>query len=164
MQKQSPLIWLPMSAWMRMIDESNDKAPKETGGVLIGYWNDRRDEAVIENVIGPGPNAEHNICSFRPDQDFQEAEIARHYMESESLHVYLGDWHSHPTGDLAMSSTDRKTLRRIALCRESRIPVPIMGILAGAEEWRLKFWSYRPTALGKLGIRIGIEEALIRKY
>jgi len=125
--------------------EATRAAPRETGGVLIGYWADGGEEAVVTTVIGPGPNAAHELESFRPDYDFQEAEIARLYRQSPSSNAYLGDWHTHPDApDGRLSVKDRRTLWRIATFKEARAERPLMAVLHGGDPaWDLTIWQGR---------------------
>jgi integrative and conjugative element protein (TIGR02256 family) len=76
-----------------IVAECERSLPHETGGCLVGYWATR--EIVITEMIGPGPNALHAELNFAPDHEWQVSEIARTYEESNFVHTYLGDWHSH---------------------------------------------------------------------
>ena len=107
-----------------------------------------RDEYIVTRCIGPGPDAEHTAYGFRPDYDFQEEEIAKHYSETGRMTTYLGDWHTHPNQSRArLSVKDRSTLRRIASHAEARIDCPLMAVLHGQPgEWSLSAWRYFPSA------------------
>jgi integrative and conjugative element protein (TIGR02256 family) len=138
---------LPIKAWvaetvMEEIRHEADRAsPLETGGVLMGYWVRAGFEFVITTAIGPGPDAVHSRNSFTPDALFHEREIARLYRQSGRLHTYLGDWHTHPEAPAYLSADDQRTLRRIADHEEARAEMPIMGVLAGGDPWRLAIWA-----------------------
>ncbi len=125
-----------------MIAEAIDKAPLETGGVLMGYWAD--DEVVITDATGPGPRAAHHRSMFTPDADFHKDEIARLYRASGRHHTYLGDWHSHPGGGVTLSRLDERTLRTIATAAAARTPNPIMVVIAGnRKKWTPATWEAR---------------------
>lgn len=164
MSKQTSIVWIPEKILGKMLEEARAKLPDETGGVILGYWNKQFDEAVVTNVTGPGPMAIHEPYSFTPDKEYQDAEIEKHYEESDMLHTYMGDWHTHPGGKVALSSTDRRTLRRIATYKKARLPIPLMAILGGVSDWTLKFWCYKSTYLGTLGIKIKAKELKIKFY
>jgi integrative and conjugative element protein (TIGR02256 family) len=121
-----------------MVRESDAEFPYETGGVLLGYFVG--DEAVVTDIVGPGPKAVHGSMNFVPDYDFQASRIAALYEASGRLHFYIGDWHSHPAGALRLSGKDRKTLARIAKYKEARLTTPLMILLAGRERWELATW------------------------
>jgi integrative and conjugative element protein (TIGR02256 family) len=126
-----------------MQDEATARFPYETGGILFGYWIRRPREAVVSEVIGPGPNADHGCTSFKPDAPYQEKALARLYQEYGRRHAYLGDWHTHPTGGAYLSVLDCDTLRRIALHSPARAPTPIMIVMTPSSRWRPRAWVRR---------------------
>jgi integrative and conjugative element protein (TIGR02256 family) len=135
------VAWVRASALSDMIAEADKWSPRETGGILIGYWSNRFSDVVVTNIIGPGPRAVHCKTSFQPDHDYQDIEVARLYLLSGRVHTYIGDWHTHPGATPEMSRADRRTLARIAQSPGARAPVPIMGILGGDKSWRLAVWK-----------------------
>jgi integrative and conjugative element protein (TIGR02256 family) len=164
MSKKNRIVWIPAYVLDEMSHCAMEKFPNETGGVFIGYWNMQLTEAVITNVTGPGPNAVHELSAFTPDSEFQESEIAEYYRRSDGLHTYLGDWHTHPEGDLSLSPTDRRTLRRIGEHKDARLEIPLMGILTGASTGHLKVWHYPPAYFSKLGFRAAAKESVIKVF
>lgn len=162
--KEIGVVWISKDILSAMTTEAERKLPDETGGVILGYLNEQYNEAVIARITGPGPKAVHRRYSFTPDYKYQESEIAKHYRESGRLHTYLGDWHTHPRGSVSLSNTDRRTLRRIAMYKDARLPIPLMAILGGISGWNLKFWCYEPTRLGNFGIKIKARELEIKYY
>jgi integrative and conjugative element protein (TIGR02256 family) len=164
MRKSSGLVWLPKETNGFMIAEANRRSPQETGGSLLGYWSSQWNEVVITHATGPGPGAIHELFSFVPDDVYQEEAIAIHYEESGRLHTYLGDWHTHPDqNDIALSRTDRLTLRKIANYPAARMDRPIMLVLGGSD-WKLKIWRYEPTFLSRVRIRIKAVPMELRIY
>jgi integrative and conjugative element protein (TIGR02256 family) len=147
MQKQTEIVWIPNKMFEEMTIEADRAFPDETGGVLLGYWAKPYSEIVITRLIGPGPRAIHKRNRFIPDSDYQEEEIARLYKESGYLHVYLGDWHTHPGSTAYLSPKDHRTLAIIAEFPEARMPVPIMAILGGPP-WSIKVWKASPIKCG----------------
>ena len=143
MRAEIGTVWIPRNLLERVIAEADRHYPQETGGVLLGYWDAGGREAVITNLIGPGPEAVHKRHGFIPDYAYQEARIAEHYEASGRLHTYLGDWHTHPdTAQAGLSWRDRQTLRRIASAPDARSPVPLMGVLSGRpENWMATIWK-----------------------
>jgi integrative and conjugative element protein (TIGR02256 family) len=119
-------------------------APKETGGVVMGYK--LKETFYITDVVGPGEKAVHDYNSFSPDNNFHEKEIARIYKESGRIHTYLGDWHTHPCQRAYLSERDKKTLRNISAFKPSRLPEPLMIIL-GSNPFQIKAWLYSPKKI-----------------
>lgn len=135
----SKVVWISDKDQVSIFEESSRSFPLETGGVLMGYWT--KDNTVITNVIGPGPDAVHRPSSFLPDHDWQLEEISRIYTLSKRIYTYLGDWHSHPKGGLYLGWRDRRTLNEIASCPDARVSVPLMLVTAGKNnDWKLGAW------------------------
>lgn len=96
----------------------------ETGGMLIGY---RRDEQmVITHITGPGPNARHRLFSFTRDTEFCNRELERLYFQSSGVLTYLGEWHTHPLGELYPSAQDSREMRAIATTPSYQTTCPIL--------------------------------------
>lgn len=151
------------AAFASMRREADRLFPRETGGILLGYRAD--GQTVVTAIIGPGPKADHQVDGFRPDYDFQEAEIARRYAASQRRETYLGDWHSHPGADDAqMSFKDRITLSRIARFGPARAPEPLMAILFGEPGgWRCGLWICAEARWRCWPLR-AVRPAELRKY
>lgn len=141
---QIPLIrvWVASSTLAQMVKDADFHFPNETGGVFMGYWSSE-DEVVITDAIGGGPRAQRSPMKFLPDAEFQLAGIEEIYRASRSSRSYLGDWHTHPRGNLSLSPTDRATLKRIAGTAAARAKSPIMMLLAGGDEWTAAAWCWR---------------------
>jgi integrative and conjugative element protein (TIGR02256 family) len=137
------LAWVSAVILEELTVEAERNAPLETGGVLLGYWAKEFEEVVVTRATGPGPAAVHGRWHFVPDSRFQREEIARIYRESGHTETYLGDWHSHPNGTVALSWQDRLTLAKIAQERAARAPAPLMGIVAGGPSWTPMVWRYQ---------------------
>lgn len=102
-------VWIERACLNALVEDAIHHAPRETGGVLLGYGTE--GEFVIRQLLLGGPNATRRSDSFRPDGRWQEREIALAYAASGRTDRYLGDWHSHPDGDPAPSTKDRRILR-----------------------------------------------------
>jgi integrative and conjugative element protein (TIGR02256 family) len=124
-------VWFGSEVPARMRIEAERRFPRETGGILVGFADETTAEIMVTAVVGPGPSARHGRWTFLPDHRYHEREVARLYNESGRIWTYLGDWHSHPTGSLALSLTDRRTLGRIARSKDARVARPIMIVIAG---------------------------------
>lgn len=128
------VVWLSAGIREKILVDVALTAPKETGGIFLGYWADDAT-AVITDVVGAGANALHKMDSFEPDHDWQSKQIALLYEESGRRLEYLGDWHSHPNSRKArLSFRDKRVLKRIAQHKPARSPHPLMGIVYGETE------------------------------
>ena len=135
-----------------MLAEADRLAPRETGGVLLGYTANHGRDIVVTVAIGPGPKARHELQSFEPDHDWQVEQVAREYEASGRLYGYLGDWHTHPNGSADLSSKDSTTLKRIACAPEARAPQPIMVIASAGQPWVLVGWRMCPRAWWRVAV------------
>lgn len=116
----------------------------ETGGVLIGSADS--DVVWIEEALGPGPNAKHGRYSFEPDAPYDAQRIAEAYEVSGRRLTYLGDWHTHPSGEPYLSARDVATLKTIAAYHPARMRSPVMIVVAGS----LAAWRYTGRRWGGL--------------
>jgi integrative and conjugative element protein (TIGR02256 family) len=135
------VAWLHTSVLEFMTLEAEAKAPLETGGVLLGYFSQPGSVPVILYATGPGPHSIHQRYLYKPDSRFDESEIARLYALSGRRVAYLGDWHTHPGSACSLSERDRRTLRRIAICRAARVKTPVMLVLSLNGSWRPVVWQ-----------------------
>jgi integrative and conjugative element protein (TIGR02256 family) len=129
--------------------------PLETGGVLLGYRAEGGD-LVVQDIVGPGPKAIHERYSFTPDNHYHTQAISNAFYRSDGLLLYLGDWHTHPQGVPRLSSTDKRTIKRIAKSKESMLPTPVMMLLAGG----MGAWEYAAFQYEGHSIWTGVTTAL----
>jgi len=134
-------VWLRELAKNFIISKAREHYPLETGGVLMGYFAELSNIPVILYASGPGPKAIHFRNYYRPDSDYDNLEIARVYEESQRKITYLGDWHTHLKPYGGLSYRDKRTLRRIALCKSARVETPIMLVLSYGGQWEATVWQ-----------------------
>lgn len=125
-----------------MIGRARDRAPRETGGLLVGYWASSGSEVVITEATLPGPDAVEGTNSFTPDHAFDRELIAERFTSSSGRYTYLGDWHSHPDGEVYLSPEDIQTLRVIARSPAAQTKRPLMIVVGGKELWGLSAWIW----------------------
>ncbi|WP_350349066.1 Mov34/MPN/PAD-1 family protein [Agromyces sp. G08B096] len=80
----------------------------ETGGILLG--TDTADGVLIRHAGDAGPSAARGERTFLRDLDH-----ARQFAESawvEDGSQWIGEWHTHPTGELAPSDVDLNSYMR----------------------------------------------------
>lgn len=134
-----------------MLQEADDRAPLETGGVLLGVA--AAADLWIDAVVGPGPAARHGRTWFVPDAAYQQDRIGELYEASGRRIAYLGDWHTHPGAPAVLSWRDRRTLRRISCTPAARQLHPVMLILGHGDPWLPTLWRYRPAPWYQRSIR-----------
>lgn len=145
----APIIsrcWLSRRAARQLTALASTWFPLEAGGILLGHVNG--SDAVVVEIIGPGPAACHEHTCFFPDHDYQREEVARLYRESDGRVTYLGDWHTHPRGPSNLSDIDQRTLRAIAKERDARCSQPLMLLLShGPDAWDTNVFCLRRSRL-----------------
>lgn len=127
-----------------IIDECNDKFPKETGGILVGYVED--DIAVIIAVAGPGPKAIHQRSEFRRDGSFSQDYLDKSVNQTSGQSDYLGEWHSHPR-KVGPSKKDLASMIKIRTSPAYAIESPILGLsIRDGNTWEFRcFDAYGRT-------------------
>lgn len=154
------MIWISAPSLRVLAGWAEEAVPNETGGALMGYISQDGSNLIVTDVIGPGPRARHTKTSFSPDLKYQYDAIEGIYRRSGRLHTFIGDWHTHPEGSTALSSKDRRVMRRIASHSEARAPEPVMLILGGAKgkwvasAWQLVHRTWRPVKFIGLSLNI----------
>ena len=130
-------IWITNAVLAGIDVEAARKHPLETGGLLMGY-HCSDGSVVVTDLIGPGPNADHQPMEFEPDYAHTSAEIDRLWQRGDYT-VYVGEWHTHPNNVALPSQQDVGVLRKIRSEPESCCPKPVMLIRGGWQTcvWRL---------------------------
>lgn len=118
---------------MALVDVEPDL---ETGGILVGHQL-RPDVVLITQVSPPGPRAHKRRFSFSRDTRFLQKWLDRRCALSDGRDDYLGEWHVHHALDVPPSSTDRRSLWRIA--RRTNYPTdqPLLLIVEDVADRRL---------------------------
>lgn len=90
----------------KLREQREQCAPRETGGVLIGYYDFNINAVVVVDALPAPPDSESTVVSFeRGVAGLPEAitEVAR---RTAGIVQYIGEWHSHPPGHSAVPSRD----------------------------------------------------------
>jgi integrative and conjugative element protein (TIGR02256 family) len=114
----------------RVLELGRRAAPKETGGVLVGYYTEAQDCAVVTEVSGAPPDSRSGRNFFVRGT----AELQRwlNRLWRRERRFYLGDWHSHPGGAPRASPTDIAQLKEIAEDESRKCPEPVALLIGGA--------------------------------
>lgn len=84
---------------------------RETGGIVLGH--DFEWRIVVTSVGTPGSNADRQPDSFLRDLEHSRL-LADEAFEREGS-VWLGEWHTHPTGGVSPSPVDIDTYQRLLM-------------------------------------------------
>lgn len=105
--RHKPKVIFSARAYAALVSEVLDEVRTETGGVLLGYWDDGTWQ-VVES-IDPGPSSRFEVAYFEYDQDYVNHlinKVSRIYDKQLDL---IGLWHRHPGSFDRFSATDDET-------------------------------------------------------
>lgn len=104
-----PAIWIIPEALALIGEEAiRSRDGLETGGILLG--TDDGQVIVIRHAGGPGPKARRESHRFLRDLAHAQQLADRAWKEDQSQ--WIGDWHTHPSGDLNPSNYDLEAYAR----------------------------------------------------
>jgi integrative and conjugative element protein (TIGR02256 family) len=119
---------LDVAAIGTMLAESRKARRCETGGILIGRYDDSGWTAhVVEATPQPADSWAGWFWFRRGNKGLAELLEARW---NDGLH-YLGEWHFHPKGSPAPSAADHRAMARIARNPLYACDAPLLVILGG---------------------------------
>lgn len=110
--KRKTKVIFSARAYAALLSEVLDEVQTETGGVLLGYWDDGVWQ-VVESV-DPGPSSRFEVAYFEYDQDYVNHlinKVSRIYEKQLDL---IGLWHRHPGSFDRFSATDDETNSKYA--------------------------------------------------
>ncbi|MGH7965101.1 MAG: Mov34/MPN/PAD-1 family protein [Candidatus Binatia bacterium] len=115
-------------AALRLIErEALASANKETGGILIGRYENDGNVAVVTAASERPVDSSAGRAWFQRGISGLTAKLRARWVHGE---YYLGEWHSHPGGAPDPSNNDIREMRSIAIDTRYRCPKPIM-VIAG---------------------------------
>ncbi len=99
----------------RVVSLRRGKLPKETGGVLIGYFDVlNRHVYLVDALPAPADSKEHRDAFIRGYAGLRD-ELDAIEGRTGGQVGYVGEWHSHPeSAGVAMSSDDKELLQTVA--------------------------------------------------
>jgi integrative and conjugative element protein (TIGR02256 family) len=138
-------IRLSLSASTFMTTNSGEHAPRETGGLLIGYVVGATLHIV--EASPPGPHAEHRPTAFTRDGAFSQRLLDARVSASDGVNDYVGEWHSHPFA-MGPSAKDVASMRRISVRSSYQCPSPVMLLCRRSRRtWRIEAYQWDGSRL-----------------
>jgi integrative and conjugative element protein (TIGR02256 family) len=115
-------------AALRLIEnEALASVDKETGGILIGRYEDDGNVAVVAAATERPSDSSSGSVWFQRGISGLTTKLRDRWAHGE---YYLGEWHSHPGGAPDPSINDIREMRSISIDPSYRCPKPIM-VIAG---------------------------------
>ena len=102
----------------------------ETGGLLVGRYNETRDTADVTRVWGPPSDSVRRRTNFWRGTSGLQEKLDSLWTSQE---YYLGEWHYHPTGAGHPSKTDMRQMARISRSSTYNCPEPILIVVGGTD-------------------------------
>lgn len=107
--------------------------PKETGGVLFGYYSEP-NLAIVTDIW-----EEKNIANKNETKFIRGINGLKSFSDNlwnKRQVYYLGEWHYHPNSNCNASNTDLDTIVKISKSKIYRCPEPIMLIVSSKKNWK----------------------------
>ena len=112
----------------------------ETGGVLIGRYNDRSDTALVSSVEPAPPDSMSGQTWFVRGVAGLADLFRRRWRMGQ---YYLGEWHFHPGGHADASGEDRMEAFDLAKSPSYQCPEIVFLIVARREDtWEAAAWIF----------------------
>ena len=116
---------------LRRITRACDRAmPDETGGILMGSYNDALDCAMVKTASQSPDDSRSGRTWFQRGTRGLQAWIDRLWSTRKSY--YLGEWHSHPAGRPEPSPDDINQMYGLAASADLHCPEPLLLVIGGA--------------------------------
>ncbi len=117
---------VPSAITDQIREETLNYHPHETGGILIGHYDDNQKVATVTNIFGPS-DSKRELYTFERGTRGIKGALKR----SGKLNHYLGEWHSHPNNSAFPSIVDICQMHQFALRKLYGIEVPILLVAGG---------------------------------
>lgn len=111
----------------------------ETGGILIGCYNEGHDKAIVSKITPAPKDSIHENCHFYRGIMGLQSLLDRFWKQNK---YYLGEWHYHPYSSPLASSYDLEQLKTFSEKLKLNCPEPIMIIMGGDPLYGIKIKSY----------------------
>lgn len=103
-----------------------ESLPKETGGILFGYYSEDLTEACITDIYYNIKDSIQSHRSFIRGKNGFKKYSNRMWQEKK---YYLGEWHTHPDSLPYMSIQDENQMVEIQKSKKMKCPEPILIIV-----------------------------------
>lgn len=110
---------------------------KETGGILIGTYNEAHDCAILSEILGPPSDSKRSRAKFFRGVKGLRDLLLRRWRDQRTY--YLGEWHFHPGGAPVPSSVDHEQMKLIGKNPACMCPEPILLIMGQTPECQPDF-------------------------
>lgn len=116
---------------------------QETGGIVIGFYTDLHNCAVVTDVSNAPQDSSSGSNWFQRGK-YGLQEWLNHLWTRKRKQYYLGEWHFHPFSTPIPSQTDVIQMEQIANSDLYQCPEPLLLIIGGnpVDQWDLKIYAF----------------------
>ena len=130
------ILWdVPLEDKLR--EFRNSKLPNETGGVLIGSFDMARRIIYVVDASEAPPDSQECPNGFLRGLEGLQEEVDAVQEVTSGMLGYIGEWHSHPTGNVAPSSLDRDVVKWVKQTLDDEGQVGVVGIMGSNRKFNL---------------------------
>jgi integrative and conjugative element protein (TIGR02256 family) len=115
--------------------------PYETGGILIGKYDENLKLAAVYTATKANNSSIHRFMSFERSPRGIGEEIKRAQEKISSDLHYIGEWHTHPDNRAIPSCSDLQQMQVFAKNRQLGIKSPLLLIVGGSLKTGL-IWGF----------------------
>ncbi len=101
----------------------------ETGGILVGYYTEKHDWAIVTDVSGPPVDSKRGYVFF--NRGVQGLQKWLNQIWWWKRQYYIGEWHYHPFNRPKASPEDTHQLQEHSVNVRLVCPEPLMLIIGG---------------------------------
>lgn len=119
--------------------------PNETGGVLVGRYNESLDLALVTQLPEAPTDSQSGRSTFsRGVRGLRELFTTLWEADAGLREYYLGEWHFHPGQGPTPSRVDDERMHRIGRNPRYRCPEPVLLIVGGDADlgWSIGAYVY----------------------
>jgi integrative and conjugative element protein (TIGR02256 family) len=129
--------------------------PNETGGILVGYYTERHETAIVSQLPpAPTDSVSARARFVRGLRGLQELLVRLWNQNPRNREYYLGEWHFHPGQEPIPSPQDEAQMRAIAKDPGYRCPEPLLVITGGSPQGNGSSISVRVYPRGMEPVRL----------
>jgi integrative and conjugative element protein (TIGR02256 family) len=120
---------------------------RETGGVLLGYFDDACRVVWVTAAEGAPPDSERGAGFFRHGTQGVADRVARHRAASRGRVRFIGLWHTHPGMPARAGQTDDRAMRNLLVSLPAaQAPRRAVQLVLGGQA---ETWDYWLQGIGK---------------
>jgi integrative and conjugative element protein (TIGR02256 family) len=123
----------------KILEACKNSRSYETGGIIVGHYNENLDCAVVTDVSLSPSDSKHGPTWFYRGVNGLQNWLNRLRNRKE---YYLGEWHFHPFASAVLSRTDKSQMIKIAKSKKYICPEPILLIIGGdpKHDWMMQIY------------------------